>query len=231
MSEFLHSLIQHAKPPSVLAPSLFGAFPPALQAQLRQAGHLRQFADGQVVQQRGDEEAGYWLIEAGQVRLGQFGPDGAFNAVTLLSVGESFGELALIARRGRVVDVLAIGKAQLRFIPAAVFERLLESDPVAMRSFLEVLAQQFHDALDLLIALRRSSGVARLARTLAVLVRDRPAPIRLTIGQQELADLIGTSRLTVNAALGQLERAALVRRGYGWIEVLDPAGLQTQQEN
>jgi CRP-like cAMP-binding protein len=45
------------------------------------------------------------------------------------------------------------------------------------------------------------------------------------IRQEELAELMGLSRKTVNLVLRDFERQKLVERGYGSIKVLDPAGL------
>jgi CRP/FNR family transcriptional regulator, cyclic AMP receptor protein len=224
MSDILQLTGERAGSRSVLAPSLFAALPETSRAALIAAGRTRRFADGQLVQQRGEDSGGFWLVESGQVSLGQFGADGAFNAVALLGPGDSFGELALLAGRRRVVDAVASGKAELRVIPAAALQRLLVQ-PADAAALIGALAGQFHEALDLLIAFRRSDGAARLARTLAALAQDQPLPVRLRIGQQALADLVGTSRMTVSAALARLERQGLVRRGYGWIEVLDTAGL------
>lgn len=225
MSDILQLTGEPAGSRSVLAPSLFSALPEASRAALIAAGRTRRFADGQLVQHRGEDGGGFWLVERGRISLGQFGADGAFNAVALLGPGDSFGELALLAGRSRVVDAVASGKAELRFVTAAALQRLL-AQPTDGAALISALARQFHEALDLLIAFRRSDGAARLARTLAVLSQNRVPPVRLPIGQQELADLVGTSRMTVNTALGRLQRQSLVKRGYGWIEVLDPNGLK-----
>jgi len=44
--------------------------------------------------------------------------------------------------------------------------------------------------------------------------------------QQALADLTGTSRMTVNQVLRALEAQGAIRRGYGTIEIIDPVALR-----
>ncbi|HEX4846909.1 MAG TPA: Crp/Fnr family transcriptional regulator [Novosphingobium sp.] len=211
---------------TVLAPGLLAGFPAEARAELIAAGRTRRVAAGQLIQQRGDPVGTFWLVESGHVRIGQFDPDGAFNAIAVLGPGDSFGELALLAGRRRVVDAVAVGPTRLRAIPAAALHRLARTNPAVASALIEALARQFHEALDLLAAFRRSNGAARLVRTLAVLVQDRPGPVRLALGQQALADLVGTSRMTVSTALASLERQGLIRRGYGWIEVDRPEALR-----
>ena len=43
--------------------------------------------------------------------------------------------------------------------------------------------------------------------------------------QQELAELLGITRATANAALGELQNRKLVTRGYGSIAIPDRAAL------
>ena len=66
---------------------LFSALDRGLQAHLLRISRLREFADGQIIQQRGDAADGFWLIDEGAVRVGQFMPDGEFRAVALLGPG------------------------------------------------------------------------------------------------------------------------------------------------
>ena len=64
-------------------PMLFASLDRASGASETRA-RLREFADGQIIQQRGQVADGFWLIEEGAVMVGQFGRDGDFRAVALL---------------------------------------------------------------------------------------------------------------------------------------------------
>ena len=86
---------------------LFSALPPDMRSELRINASSRTFSDGQMIQQRGDEADGFWLVETGSVAVGQFLIDGEFRAVGLLGPGDSYGELALFSGRPRVVDAVA----------------------------------------------------------------------------------------------------------------------------
>ena len=212
---------------SLLAPMLFEALPAALQAKLRAAAPPRRFADGQLIQSRGQAADGFWLIEAGAVSVGQFLPHGEFRGVALLGPGDSYGELAVLSGRPRIVDAVARGAASLRLIRGAAFERLLAANPGAMRALLGALAAQLQETLDLLAGIRRGTTAARAAGLVANFAGGAgEGPRTVAVTQQEIADLLGVTRATANAALAELEQAGLLRRAYGRIEVPDPARLR-----
>ncbi|MXP11034.1 Crp/Fnr family transcriptional regulator [Pseudoblastomonas halimionae] len=204
---------------SLATPMLFASLDPALRAELVAGSRQRVFADEQIIQQRGDPGDSFWLIEEGAVRIGQFLPDGDFRAVALLGGGDSYGELAVFAGKPRIVDAIARGESRLRLITAGAFLEALARYPASNRALLGALSAQLQDALSLLSGLRRGTNPQRLAGLLATLAGDGVGGATVTITQQELADLLGVTRATANAALGELERRKLVERGYGTIEV------------
>ncbi|MDE2562098.1 MAG: Crp/Fnr family transcriptional regulator [Sphingomonadales bacterium] len=208
------------------SPTLFGELPPEVQARLRAEAPRRRFADGELVQQRGDAVGGFWLIERGQVRLGQFSHEGTFSAVSQLGPGDSFGELALLAARPRIVDGYAVGTTELLWIRAPAYEAALAGDPATMRSLLGALSAELQEFIDFAAMLQRGDARTRVAQFLANLARDRALPCCARMSQQDLAELVGTTRVTVGTVLARLEEEGAIRRGYREIEILDPNRLR-----
>ncbi|MFN2099107.1 Crp/Fnr family transcriptional regulator [Altererythrobacter sp. MF3-039] len=226
MSEILHSGGR-----SFRVPMLFSALPAELRDALRAKSALRPFGPGELIQQRGDEAQGFWLIESGSVSVGQFLADGEFRAVALLGPGDSYGELALFAGRPKVVDAVAREKTEARLIRAADMEAALAQNAPAMRSLLGALSAQLQESLDIIAGIRRGTANARVAGMLANLAGASEGPVRLSITQQEIAELLGLTRATVNAALRGIERDGLIKRGYGCLIVLEPRALQVSELN
>lgn len=223
------SLRSSGLPPSrsVLKATLFGGLDRQQQARLLANGVRRHFDHGQIIQHRGDDGRGFWLIRSGQVAVGQFGPDGDFDTVALLGPGDSYGELAMLAASPRVVDAVAQGPVEALLIHADAFERLLAEDPPAMRRLLSGLAAQLQETIDMLVLMRRTQGFERIARLLVTLSGEAPLPARIAITQQALADLAGTSRQTVSEALSRFERHGAIQRHYGAVSVTDRKALAT----
>ncbi|MBX7541368.1 Crp/Fnr family transcriptional regulator [Qipengyuania sphaerica] len=210
---------------SLVTPMLFSALESALQSHLLRLSQLRTFTDGQIIQQRGDPADGFWLIEEGAVRVGQFLPEGEFRAVALLGPGDSYGELAVFSGKPRIVDAISRGESRVRLVAARPFLDALGNYPASSRALLGALSEQLQDTLSILAGLRHGTNPARLAGLLATMAGDAPDEASVTITQQELADLLGVTRATANAALRDLEKRRLVKRGYGTIAIPDRDAL------
>lgn len=201
---------------------LLSVLPGPLQVELEQGAPIRLFEQGQLIQQRGEEPNGFWLIVSGSVSVGRFLADGEFRGVALLGAGDSWGELALFAGRPRVVDAVARSNCALRHIAGPRFEAALRADPAALRFLLGALSQQLQETLDVVAGIRRGSAKARVAAMLATLSGRGDGSVRVAISQQELGELLGLTRASVNAALREFEERAIVRRSYRAIEIIDP---------
>ena len=196
---------------------------PALSAVLRSVGQRKSFAPGQLIQQQGDADNGFWMIESGRVSICRFSPDGGVTTFAVLGSGDLFGELAHFAGTARQVDAVAESASVLVQIRPAQIDRLLAEQPDFARWLLASLANQLRAALDLIDRDRTLSADARLARLLLDLA-DREGPA-LKVTQQSLADRVGLSRVTIGQVLGRLELAGAVRRHYRQIAVIDRAIL------
>lgn len=227
MSDSLHLEIRKMTAGrSMVAPTLFGRLDPNLQERLRKAAPLRSFTDGAIIQQRGDTPSGFWLIETGSVTVGQFLAEGQFRALAVLGPADSYGELALFSGKRRVVDAVARGAADLRWIDGARFEAALADDPASMRRMLGALAEELQEMLGVITGLRRGSAKRRISAMLINLTGSDILPSKIIIGQDEIAELAGVTRATVNKVLRELEQGRVLLRGYGMVEIIDPAGLR-----
>ncbi|QUL37491.1 Crp/Fnr family transcriptional regulator [Erythrobacter sp. JK5] len=218
--------ILHLDARSLTAPMLFSALPGDLQRALEAEASPRSYSAGQIIQQRGERADGFWLIIQGSVAVGQYLADGDFRAVAVLGPGDSWGELAMFAGRPRVVDAVARSVCSLRHVRKEAFEKLLSDHPTAMRPLLGALSSQLQEILDVTAGIRSGSAKARVAGLLATLASRLQLPASIELSQQELGELLGLSRMTVNSALREYEAAGAIRRGYGRIDVIDRTELE-----
>lgn len=211
---------------SVGAPVLFASFPVALQTELRQKSVRRQFLPGQFLQHRGDQADGFWIIDKGQVKLGHQDAHGTMHVLFILGPGDSFGELACLGQFARVLDAEALGKVEMSWVSDKIMSEAMTGAPDVAREMLKILAKQLQEALDNLLVFRNMPAPKRLAQRLLAFVADREPPVKLAIKQQELAELIGVSRMTIASALSDLENLGLVTRHYGHLVIEDPTALK-----
>lgn len=194
-----------------------------LAALLLREGTLCRFDAGALIQQKGDDGDGFWLIKSGRVSLCRFADDGNVTIFGVLGSGDLFGELAYFAGVARQVDAIADGKASLVRISAPLIERLLANQPEFARWLLKSLSNQLRTALDQIEGERQLSAQQRIVRRLLEMVR-REGPT-LAISQQQLGELIGVSRITSGQVLRRLAQNELISLEYSRIIVRDPEKL------
>jgi len=199
------------------------ALPEAIRSDLLARGQVRNFARGQIIQQRGDEAKEFWFIETGSVQVGRYGIDGRLTLFALIGAGDTFGELAFLGEFPRTVDAIAGSDCRLIRIGQSELQSLMDSDPAVIGLLLKTMALTVQESFDLIEFSRNLSVPQRLAQALLQLSGDRPQ-VRVT--QQDLADLVGVSRVSLGKAVAKLEQAGMIEPGYGSVTIRDRAGLQ-----
>jgi CRP/FNR family transcriptional regulator, cyclic AMP receptor protein len=227
----MQTILQSQPSPEIVAknfnaPSIFNGLPSVIRDELRQKGIRRCYADGAPVQHRGEAAGGFHVIEKGHVKLGHFDADGDMKVVLLIGPGESFGELACLGGFDRVVDGQAVGDVELLWIAEKELNKALEQDPAVARGLVQVMAVELQKSLDLLIVIQKLPSVKRLAHALLAMTEGRAQPATLAVRQQDLAELIGVSRVTISASLTELEQLKFVSRSYGGITIDRPAEMR-----
>jgi monovalent cation:H+ antiporter, CPA1 family len=111
---------------------LFEAISDDRLAELRRLLRPRLALPGERIVQRGMPGDAMFFITSGavEVRLG--------SEPIRLGTGEFFGEMALIQRRPRTADVIALGYCQLLELNREAFRQLLRTDPEIMRQVRKV---------------------------------------------------------------------------------------------
>lgn len=203
---------------------------PSELARLAARARVREFTDGQFVQHQGDPGDAFWAVVVGHVTIGRYSQDGGFTHFGVMGPGDMFGELAFFTGAPRQVDALASGTARLIAIDRPMLRQLMAVDVEWAELLLRSLSRQLAITLDALDAERRLSTPDRLLALLRAMAADTDSSEsrgRVTATQQQLADLLGVSRVTIGAAMRDLAARGLVERGYGFICL--PGSLSPQR--
>lgn len=211
---------------SVSSPTLFDALPEAIQSDLLRNAIRRSFTDGQSIWHRGDVADGFWVIQKGQVKAGRHSDTGEMQALFMVGPGDSIGELALLGEFPRTVDAEAVGELEMLWISDTVLSSAIAESPIVSNAFIKALSLQLQEAFNRLIGYRNMPAPKRLAHNLLALAEGKEAPVQLGIRQQELAELVGVSRMTIASTLAQLEELGLVTRHYRHLILTDPSALR-----
>ena len=195
--------------------------------QKRLAPHLseRPFDTGLMLYDIGEAVDAIWFPMHGVVSL-----------MTVLDEDRAV-ETAAIGREGLIGVTCGPmnGRASTRAIcqiegtaaccPADVFADLLhESEPmrVALSRFTEGLMAQVQQSAACNAQHRLDQRLARWLLT----TQDRTDNERLELTQADVAAMLGVRRATVSEVSAELEGRHLIRRGRGWIQVMDREALE-----
>lgn len=202
------------------------ALPDGVRRDLLARGQVRSFAKGQIIQQRGDAAREFWYIESGSVQIGRYGIDGRLTLFALLGAGDTFGELAFMGEFSRTVDAIAGTGCQLIRIGDNELQSLMQSDPAVTRLLLKTMALTVQEAFNLIESSRNLSVPQRLAQALLQLWGDQEDGAEIMATQQDLADLVGVSRVSLGKALTRLQARGMIEPGYGYVTIRDGAALR-----
>ena len=147
-------------------------------------GRLRR---GDVLFHEGDEGDKLYVVTDGKVKLGRTSSDGRENLLAILGPGQMFGELSLFDPGPRSATVTAVTDTTYSSLSHEDLLRWLEGRPAVARGLLTQLAGRFGRKAD--------DGVH----------------VNHDLTQEELAQLVGASRETVNKALADFASRGWLR--------------------
>lgn len=201
-------------------PGLIQALDQRMREQLDALGVEKGYRDGQHIQTRGDKTRGFSIIKAGGVRFGKTDVEGRFIVTAQLEPGQCYGEFTLFAGLPRTHDGYAVGQTVISHISKAKFDRLLEEEPQLAAPIISSLTMRLHNLLEWTDDLRRYPLRYRLGKNLLQMMPEGDDPI-IKITQNELADLLGVTRVAVAQTLSDYRKLGFVASRYGGLELLD----------
>jgi len=173
-----------------------------------------------------------FMILAGKVKIGRASSDGRENLLAVFGPGDLFGELSLFDPGARTATATAVTDATLLFLEHTELRAWLSTRPEAAMLLLKMLARRFGRTNDAMADMVFTDVPGRVAKQLLDLANrfgepaqpgNDAAGIRVEHGltQEELAQLVGASRETVNKALADFATRGWLRLDSRAVVLLD----------
>lgn len=197
---------------------LFAALDAEAAAALRSSMVESKAKKGSIIFAEGEPGDRLYVITAGKVTLGHKAKDGRETLLGVLGPGEMFGELSLFDPGTRTATAVALTDVKLLGLSRDALRPWLTGRPEVSLKLLQALAQRLRRTEDAMADLVFSDVPGRVAKALLALsekfgvFKNGELYIEHDMTQEELAQLVGASRETVNKAL-----AEFVNRG--WMKV------------
>jgi CRP/FNR family cyclic AMP-dependent transcriptional regulator len=203
---------------------LFEGISEADVQRLVSVSRRRRFSRHEVVFHRDDPADSLHLIEKGRFAIRIVTPLGDTVTIAVRGPGESFGEMALIAGARRAATVVALEQAQTLAVYKDDFQQLRadhRSVDELLFAFLVGEVRMLNERLVEALYLPVERRVLRRLRELTEhATQEHPLEVPLT--QEELAELAGTTRATINRILREEVKRGTIKLERGRTIVLDP---------
>jgi len=195
----------------------------ALQSSMREV----KIARGSTLFAEGEPGERLYVITEGKIKLGRSAADGRENLLAILGQGEMFGELSLFDPGPRTATATAVTDATLFELGHDDLQPWLTGRPEVAAHLLGALARRLRRTNEAMADLIFSDVPGRVAKQLLDLARkfgvETPDGLRVThdLTQEELAQLVGASRETVNKALADFASRGFLRLEARAVVILD----------
>ena len=182
---------------------------------------------GQVLFNEGDSGDRLYIVTDGKIKLGIKSIDGRENLLAVLGPGEMFGELSLFDPSPRTATATALTDAKLLGLGQEDLNLWLAEHPEVAKHLLRALAQRLRRTWEAVGDLVFSDVPGRVAKALSELAQkfgtrnDDGLHVAHDLTQEELAQLVGASRETVNKALADFATRGWVRLEARAVVILD----------
>ena len=183
---------------------------------------FRHYSPRQLVYLQGETDNSFYYLKKGRVCIFLISDEGDEKTVTFRESGSIFGEAAFFDGKPRTTSARTITECQIVSIGRAELTTLFRTEPSLALQMLQVLARTVRmlsgqlDTISFLSADRRLAGIlVALAGTEHVVHNS----------QEELGNLVGVTRITVNRVLHIFAQKGWLTLQYRSVKLTNPAAL------
>ncbi len=212
--------------------SIFAELDPRQLDTLASLTVRKRFKTREIVLRKGDPAVTIFVILRGRVKTVASGGEGRNAAFSIMGPGEVFGEVAVLDGQPRSATIAALEPCELVLIQRNDFFHFLERAPRAAIKLLEVLArrlrrlsQRVEDTTFLEVPGRLAKQLVRLSEQYGQ-QHGTNVRIELKLSQQELGDLVGATRESVNKQLRAWVSDGIVEQSGGKLVIVDVDALR-----
>ncbi|MEE3755305.1 Crp/Fnr family transcriptional regulator [Mycobacterium intracellulare] len=213
------------------AAMLHGVGPDAVAAL---ADELEQvsFPPRHTVFAEGEPGSDLYIVLAGKVKIARKTPDGRETLIAVLGPTDMFGELALFDPGPRTSTVATLTEVHAVRINRRALRAWIAAYPSMAEQLLQMLACRLRRTNDTLCDLIFTDVPGRVAKQLLYQANrfggtgtEHTLRVKLDLTQEELAQLVGSSRETVNKALSDFTQRGWIRQEGKTLVILAPEKL------
>jgi CRP/FNR family cyclic AMP-dependent transcriptional regulator len=196
---------------------LFGQLVPEELERLVAYMRLVRYPARTVLFRKGDPGTHMVVVVRGRIKVCTHSEDGKELVLNLINPGEVVGEIALLDGSDRTADAVTLTDSDLLILERRDFIPFLQRHPDSCMRLFAVLCERLRKTSELLEEALFLEGSSRLAKRLVHLAEIFGKPVSggvkidISLSQQQLGNMVGMSRESMNKQLKQWRRDELIR--------------------
>jgi CRP/FNR family cyclic AMP-dependent transcriptional regulator len=208
---------------------IFQGVEPAAIAALTKELVPAEFPRGHVIFHEGEPGDNLYIIVSGKVKIGRQKGDGRENLITIMGPSDMFGELSVFDPGPRTSKATAVTEVRAVTLDREALRSWITQRPEIAEQLLRVVARRLRRTNNTLADLIFTDVPGRVAKALLQLAQrfgtQEGDALRVThdLTQEEIAQLVGASRETVNKALADFAHR-------GWLKLEGKSVLISDSE-
>ena len=179
--------------------------------QICSVTNKQQLTKGQSLFRQGEVSNSVYVVKEGRFKLLRVTQAGAETILQLVGPGELIGETALLRPdRVQVATAIAVEAAKVCSINHDIFEKIIKNQPNVAWEIIKNLGDRLYDVWEQVSESNNQSTQEKVLSLMLRMAREHgescEAGTRITIPftQQEIASLVGASRVMVSQSIQEL---------------------------
>jgi CRP-like cAMP-binding protein len=209
---------------------LFKALDEQQRRDLAALARSRTFAPNEPIFDVGEPGFSMMGVMVGTVRISLPAWKDKHLILADLPAGEFFGEMALLDGKPRSASAAALTKCELLVFERRDFLTFLERSPSVCLNIMQLLCGRIRSTDERMSEIAFFDLPARLARALLRYPAQGRGPPKLSLSQQELAEMVGATRENVNRCMREWQRRGILELKDRWTIILKPEVLHLIEE-
>lgn len=182
---------------------------------------VKRILKGSIIYHQGDKARSFYYLKKGRVKVVMTSPDGLEKTLSTASGGEILGEAAFFDKMPRISSAYALTDIELVTIDERKLLSLIKDKPELALELLEIQATRIRQLSAQIDSITFMKADGRIARLLLQSISSESGEDTVNYTHEEIAGIVGVSRVTVSKILNQFKRSGFLKTDYGKIVVLN----------
>lgn len=190
---------------------------------------VRIFEKGRVIYHQGDKPECFYYLKKGRVKIFITSENGAEKTLSVIKKGAVLGEAAFFDGQARMSSARAVIRSELVSVNRNVLTDIIRRNPQTALELLQLQAQTIRLLSAQVDSIAFMSAKNRIAAFLLSACEQSGEDTIFTT-HEDIASMIGTTRVTVSKIISSLAENGMVKTGYRQIIITDRNALKELTE-